>query len=44
MRARFLILLAALVLGGCHATAPTPVTHENILTVTPNADATTATQ
>lgn len=38
------LAVAAVLLGGCHATAPTPVTHENILTVTPNTDATSATQ
>jgi hypothetical protein len=33
-------------MGGCHSSAPVPppVTHENILTVTPSANATSATQ
>ena len=41
---KLVVLIGLLVLGGCHATAPIPVTHMNVLTVTPNADATSATQ
>jgi hypothetical protein len=47
MRYLSLLVLAAVLLGGCHAAPtppPPPVTHENILTVTPSASATSATQ
>ena len=38
------LLTPALLFDGCHASAPVPVPHMNILTVTPNADATSATR